>query len=160
MDYYVDLSRQVWDEARHAMMGETALYVHGMAFYEFPVNIHISTAFNRLEPLQAHALLWGIEQGLMPRNTGKHFEWKIAQAYGDPLCATMQDYDWADEVLHAQIGRRWLIPEFGDREKLEEFRQKAAVQSGEEMARLQHRSTHEPWWDRFVQELRARKKKR
>src|SRR5262249_58448552 len=28
------------------------------------------------------------------------------------LMATIQDYDWADEVLHAAIGRRWYIPQF------------------------------------------------
>ena len=156
-EYYTELARQVWDEARHAMLGETALYAHGMAFYEYPVNIHISTALNRLEPAEVHAILWGVEQGLMPRNTGKHFEWKIAQAYGDPLCVTIQDYDWADEVLHAQIGRRWLLPEFGSREKLEEFRLKATPRWNAEMAALKSRSAQEPWWDQFVRELRARK---
>jgi hypothetical protein len=157
-DYYADLARQVWDEARHALMGEVALYAHGMAFYEFPVNIHISTSLNQLEPLQVHAILWGIEQGLMPKNTGKHYEWKIAQAYGDPLCVTMQDYDWADEVLHAQIGRKWLMPEFDDRKALEEYRQKADARWNQKMAGLKHLSTQEPWWDLFVKRLRDRKK--
>ncbi len=96
----------------------------------------------------------------MPKNTGKHYEWKIAQAYGDPLCITMQDYDWADEVLHAKIGRRWLIPEFGDREKLEDFRRKAEARWNQETAALKPLSAHEPWWNRFVDELRNRKKKR
>ena len=154
--YYNDLARQVWDEARHALMGETALYVHGMAFYEYPVNIHISTALNRLEPLEVHAVLLGIEQGLMPKTTGKHFEWKIAQAYGDPFCLTLQDYDWADEVLHAQIGKRWLLPELGDRGKLEEFRKTAVQRWNAEMAKLKPLSEQTPWWDDFVRELRKR----
>jgi hypothetical protein len=156
-DYYVDLARQVWDEARHALMGETALHAHGVAFYQFPVNIHISTALNRLDPLDVHTILWGVEQGLMPKNTGKHFEWKIAQAYGDPLCVTLQDYDWADEVLHAQIGRRWLQPEFPSREGMEEHRRQAEARWNEEMAKLRPLSQHEPWWDDFVRELRARR---
>ena len=53
-------------------------------------------------------MLWHIEQGLMPRETGKRWEWAIARAHGDPFLVALQDYDWADEVLHAQIGRRWL----------------------------------------------------
>ncbi len=157
-DYYVDLARQVWDEARHAAMGEAVLHAHGMSFYEFPVNIHISTALNRLEPLQVHAILWGVEQGLMPKKTGKYYELEIARAYGDPLCVAMQDYDWADEVLHAQIGRRWLLPELGDREKVEEFRRAAEARWQEEMAGLRPRSAHEPWWDQFVAELRTRRR--
>ncbi len=28
--------------------------------------------------------------------------------------ATLQDFDWADEVLHSQIGRLWYVPEFGN----------------------------------------------
>ena len=28
--------------------------------------------------------------------------------------ATIQDYDWADEVLHAAIGRDWYVPQFGN----------------------------------------------
>jgi hypothetical protein len=30
----------------------------------------------------------------------------------DPLAALFQDYDWADEVLHAAIGRAWYVSEF------------------------------------------------
>ena len=30
-----------------------------------------------------------------------------------PLAAMIQDYDWADEILHARIGREWLVAEIG-----------------------------------------------
>ena len=40
----------------------------------------------------------------MPK-TGKRYEWEVATQANDPLTATFQDYDWADEVLHARIGR-------------------------------------------------------
>src|SRR2546428_3725897 len=30
-------------------------------------------------------------------------------ASNDPLAATFQDYDWADEVLHSRIGREWYV---------------------------------------------------
>ena len=53
-------------------------------------------------------LLYAIEQSLMPADTGKKFEFETAVAAGDPLSAHFHDYDWADEVLHAQIGRRWM----------------------------------------------------
>ncbi|MGD8749849.1 MAG: hypothetical protein PVG14_00430 [Anaerolineales bacterium] len=29
------------------------------------------------------------------------------------LAVLFQDFDWADEVLHAQIGRRWLLGALG-----------------------------------------------
>ena len=48
----------------------------------------------------------------MPGKTGKRFEYDVASEYGDPFLAMLQDYDWADEVLHAQIGRKHLEPRF------------------------------------------------
>jgi len=158
-EYYCDLARQVWDEARHALMGEVALYIHGLPFYRYPVNIHISTALNRKEPLEVHAILWSVEQGLMPKNTGKHYEWRLAQAYGEPFCIALQDYDWADEVLHAQIGRRWLLEEFESRADLQTYCEKAKARWAEEMEKLKPLSEHHYWWDEYVREMRAGEKR-
>ena len=32
---------------------------------------------------------------------------------------TFQDFDWADEVLHARTGREWIVAEFESREAAE-----------------------------------------
>ncbi len=40
------------------------------------------------------------------------------------MSITFHDFDWADEVLHVHIARRWLKPHFGSRE---EMNQKAAA---------------------------------
>jgi hypothetical protein len=111
--YYLDMTRQLWDEARHAMMGEV-----GFANLEidWPARVMInytwSLALNtQLKPLERHAVLYFIEQGLMPK-TGKRFEWEVGRASHNPLSALFQDYDWADEVLHARIGRDWYLKEF------------------------------------------------
>ena len=45
---------------------------------------------------------------------------------GIPLMATIQDFDWADEVLHAQIGREWYVPQFGDLEGGARLRRRSA----------------------------------
>lgn len=67
-EYYVDMSRQLWDEARHAMLGEIGLYQGGVPFYKYPVDLKSSMSLNtKLEPLEAHLILWAIEQGLMPK---------------------------------------------------------------------------------------------
>jgi hypothetical protein len=108
--YYLDMSRQLWDEARHAMMGEVGFNALGVDWSALVrVNFTWSLVLNtQLTPLERHAVLYFIEQGLMPR-TGKRFEWETATAAGVPLARTMQDYDWADEVLHARIGRDWYV---------------------------------------------------
>jgi hypothetical protein len=108
--YYHDMSRQLWDEARHALMGEV-----GFAALELDwpslvrVNFTWALGLNtQLSALDRHAVLYFIEQGLMPRN-GKRYEWEVATESGLPLARTLQDYDWADEVLHARIGRQWYV---------------------------------------------------
>ena len=124
-EYYRDMTRQLWDEARHAMMGEVGFANLGIDWgRNVMVNFTWSLALNtQLKPIERHAVLYFIEQGLMPRN-GKRFEWEVGQASHNPLSALFQDYDWADEVLHARIGRDWYLPSFSDA--------KTAVKYGDE----------------------------
>src|SRR5688500_11440179 len=88
----------------------------------------------------------------MPAETGKRFEYETAVAAGDDLSAHFHDYDWADEVLHAQIGRRALRREGISRED--------AIRRGEDIhvrtwAVLDAYRSREPqtyWWPDFVNE--------
>jgi hypothetical protein len=113
-DYYRDLTRQLWDEARHAMMGEVGFYSLEIDWTAIPFNFTWSLGLNTmLTPRERHAVLFTIEQGLMPKKVGKEYEWEVALATADPLAARIQDYDWADEILHARIGREWIVPEIG-----------------------------------------------
>ena len=108
--YYRDMSRQLWDEARHAMMGEVGFASAGIDWpKQVAVNFTWSLGLNtQLTPKERHAVLYFIEQGLMPK-TGKRHEWETAIMARSPLAATFQDFDWADEVLHARVGRDWYV---------------------------------------------------
>jgi hypothetical protein len=119
-EYYREMTRQLWDEARHAMMGEVGFVALGIDWTKAKVTLNWSHRLNtECTPIERHAVLFFIEQGLMTR-TGKRYEWEVGAASGLELIKTIQDYDWADEVLHAQIGRRWYITQFKDlREALE-----------------------------------------
>ena len=109
-NYYRDMTRQLWDEARHAMMGEVGFVSLNIDWAKLVmVNSTWARALNlQLSPKERHAVLYYIEQGLMPK-TGKRFEWETTTASGNPLATTFQDFDWADEVLHARIGRDWYV---------------------------------------------------
>ena len=147
--YYRDMSRQLWDEARHAMMGEVGFVNLGIDWPKtVMVNFNWSHALNtQLTPMERHAVLYFIEQGLMPR-TGKRFEWEVALDSSNPLSALFQDYDWADEVLHARIGRNWYLPEFDN--------PKAAIDYGDDcwsrvlmdwnQYRKDSKTEHRNWW--------------
>lgn len=111
-DFHMEMSRQLWDEARHAMMGEVGFVAQGIDWRKIPINFTWSLNLNtQLDARERHGVLFFIEQGLMPR-TGKRYEWEVGLASGDALSGLFQDFDWADEVLHAQIGRRWYVPKF------------------------------------------------
>ncbi len=111
-EFHQEMIRQLWDEARHAMMGEVGFVAQGIDWTKIPINFTWSRNLNtQLDARERHGVLFFIEQGLMPR-TGKRFEWEVGAESGDPLSALFQDFDWADEVLHAQIGRRWYVPRY------------------------------------------------
>src|SRR6185503_7184951 len=109
-EFYRDYSRQLWDEARHAMMGSVAFEARGIDWKrEIPLNVSFALRLNlHAQPVERQMMLYAIEQSLMPGETGKRYEHETALAAGDALSAHFHDYDWADEVLHAQIGRRVL----------------------------------------------------
>jgi hypothetical protein len=151
----VDLSRQLWDETRHAMMGEVALERQGVPFHSFPVPIEASMALNtRFTPREAHLMLWKIEQDLMAADTGKKHEVEIARAHGDPLLTTFQDFDWADEVLHARTGRRSVVAEFASREAAEAAGDDVIERYEEVAEELRAHSAQAEWWPQFVAAMR------
>jgi hypothetical protein len=116
--FYHDLARHLWDETRHCLLGEVAFVSQGIDFTQIPTHIGFAEYPNReLSPPERYAFLWGIEQGLMTK-TGKQAEVALARAGGDDRATVFQDFDWADEVLHAAIGRRWLEPHFKTREAM------------------------------------------
>lgn len=120
-EYYRDMTRQLWDEARHAMMGEAGFVSEGIDWPRLVmVNATWSDSLNQqLTPKERHAVLYFIEQGLMPK-TGKRHEWEVSKEAGCPLAQTFQDFDWADEVLHARIGRDWYVSDMpGAREAID-----------------------------------------
>lgn len=147
--YTVDMTRQLWDEARHAMMGEVGFARAGVDWPSLVrVNFTWSLALNtQLTPLERHAVLYFIEQGLMPR-TGKRFEWETGLASGDPFSALAQDYDWADEVLHARIGRDWYVPDIGNQKQAVEYGGDCWSKVLMDWSRYRDEglTAHENWW--------------
>lgn len=157
-EYTAEMCRQVWDEARHSMMGEAWLASRGIDFTRVPLNVGFSLGLNTLAtPREAHAALYWIEQGLMPRTTGKAYEWRTARESRDPLATLFMDYDWADEVLHVHIGRRWLVKDVGSREEAERL-------GGEAFARVMairrkrglegaDQTEQRDWWPEFCHDV-------
>lgn len=152
-EYYRDMCRQLWDEARHAMMGSIYFEHHNIPWRErialhmaFPLHLNLE-----LSQQESHIVLFTIEQGLMPAKTGKRYEWETTKQASDSLATLFQDYDWADEVLHAQIGRRWLLPKLSTDVSATMEKGFALMSTfGNTIVKYQDRGTQENWWPEFV----------
>ena len=152
--FHMEMSRQLWDEARHAMMGEVGFASLGIDWTKIPINFTWSRNLNlQLDARERHGVLFFIEQGLMPR-TGKRYEWEVASESGDALSALFQDFDWADEVLHAQIGRRWYVPRYEDLKEALGYGDRcwSKVLSYWREDLEKGRTEHRNWWPDLYQE--------
>jgi hypothetical protein len=152
--FHREYARQLWDEARHAMMGTVALSARGVDWSRLPLNVGFSLRLNlHATPLERQTILFGIEQSLMPSDTGKRFELETARAAGDPVSAHFHDYDWADEVLHAQIGRRWLKREGISPDEALRRAGEIHERTWAELDRYRDRDPQADWWDAFVRQV-------
>jgi hypothetical protein len=157
--YYHDMSRQLWDEARHALLGEVGFEALGI---DWPSLVRVNFTWSRglntqLTALERHAVLYFIEQGLMPK-TGKRYEWEVAGEAGMPLAQTFQDYDWADEVLHARIGRQWYVTVMPSHVEALKYGDRcwSKVLSGWDDWRRDGLTAHENWWPALYRAACAR----
>jgi hypothetical protein len=58
-EYYRDMSRQLWDEARHAMMGEVGFVALGVDWTKARITHNWSYRLNtECTPLERHAVLY------------------------------------------------------------------------------------------------------
>ncbi len=148
--YYKDMIRQLWDETRHAMMGEIGFTSLEIDWKEIPLNSTWSYLLNtKMNAQERHSILYYIEQGLMPAKTGKQYEWEVAVSTADKLTELIQDYDWADEVLHARIGRDWIVPDLGGQTEAMEFGNKSwskALSDSFDSFEKDKLTEHKNWW--------------
>lgn len=153
-DFQLDFSRQLWDEMRHAMMGSVALEARGVEWTGIPLNVGFALRLNlHATPLERQIMLYAIEQSLMPAETGKRFEYATAQEAGDALSAHFHDYDWADEVLHAHIGRRWLKREGIGRDQALAQAQTIHDRTWKALERYRTGEPAVDWWDALVRRV-------
>lgn len=156
-DFRRAMVRQLWDEARHALMGEVGFNALGIDWRKIPINFTWSLNLNtQLSATERHAVLFFIEQGLMTR-TGKRYEWEVALSSGNALAGLFQDYDWADEVLHAAIGREWYVSQFASPQEATEYGDRcwSRVMSHWSEVKEKGLTEHRNWWADLYKEYCA-----
>mgnify|MGYP001447578378 CR=1 FL=1 len=107
-EFYLDLSRHLWDEVRHSTMGETRLRELGVELTEIP---HMTANYDwrqRVDPLMRYTTLTlVIEAASFPK---KNESYRNHLAAGDMRSAQALLYDVTDETMHVQYGSKW-VPE-------------------------------------------------
>src|SRR5437588_795184 len=98
----------------------------------------------------------------MPAKTGKRYEIEIAKASGDELSTNFHDFDWADEVLHAAIGRRqlrrWFPPEQSEMlrrgdELVKRIAEGIAREGMPAAANAEAAQAPARWWEQFAEKI-------
>ena len=100
-----DAARWLYDESRHMLMGLRRLEAWGFEPGQIPLGGYIYEACAGQDPIYRLGMLGYFET----KNIGRKRE--RAQAFhemGDRTSETDMEFDWADETLHAEYGRRWL----------------------------------------------------
>jgi hypothetical protein len=104
-EFTSEAARWLYDESRHMLMGKERLARWGFEPAQIPLGGYIYEACAGQDPLYRLGMLGYFET----KNIGRKRE--RAQAFhemGDATSETDMEFDWADETLHAEYGRRWL----------------------------------------------------
>jgi hypothetical protein len=104
-EFVHEASRWLYDESRHMLMGLRRLEGWGFAPGQIPLGGYIYEAWRGEDALYGLGMLGYFET----KNIGRKRE--RARAFhemGDRTSELDMEFDWADETLHAEYGRRWL----------------------------------------------------
>ncbi|MHA6484877.1 DUF455 family protein [Paenibacillus sp. strain BS8-2] len=124
MDFYYDIARHTWDEARHSQMGVRRLLQMGYRTEDF--SWHPSSALTpdnleRTFPEFYSALTMVMEPCSFIK---KRKSIDAFKGFGDHLSALQSEYDIADERLHVNFGKKWSAKLF---EQIDDFVTAASV---------------------------------
>lgn len=107
-EFFLEFTRQLWDEARHTTMGFERLQAFGVDPYGVPIPVGHFTVWANLKLLHRLASLTQVGEAcsFAPKRQWVKHAWDRQ----DPLSALEHEYDIVDERMHVRFGARW-IPE-------------------------------------------------
>jgi Protein of unknown function (DUF455) len=105
-EFLVDAARWTYDEARHMLMGQRRIASWGLDLAHVPLGRYIYDAVaDGGDPIYRIGMLGFFET----KNIGKkNVRARAFGEMGDQESERDMQFDWADETIHAEYGRRWL----------------------------------------------------
>ena len=104
-DWVPEAARWTYDEARHMLMGKRRLEAWGLDPARIPLGGYIYEACAGQDPIYRLGMLGYFETKNIGRKRERAEEFR---RMGDRTSEIDMEFDWADETLHAELGRRWL----------------------------------------------------
>ena len=104
-DWVPEAARWTYDEARHMLMGKRRLEAWGLDPARIPLGGYIYEACAGQDPIYRLGMLGYFETKNIGRKRERAEEFR---KMGDSTSEVDMEFDWADETLHAELGRRWL----------------------------------------------------
>lgn len=104
LEFFLDLARHAWDEARHSLMGMRRLREFGFdPFRDFKWP-YFARREDAIKDWYGGLTMIGEACSF----TRKHGSIEPFYRFGDPLSAQQSEIDCVDERLHVKLGRKWL----------------------------------------------------
>jgi hypothetical protein len=104
-EFVHDAARWLYDESRHMTMGQRRLDAWRLPREEVPLGDYIYLASRGEDVIYRMGMLGYFEA----KNIGKkQVRARAFEEMGDRASQLDMDFDWADETLHAEYGRRWM----------------------------------------------------
>lgn len=105
-EFTLDAARWTYDEARHMLMGQRRIASWGIDLAHVPLGRYIYDAVEEGgDPIYRIGMLGFFET----KNIGKKkVRARAFGAMGDQESERDMQFDWADETIHAEYGRRWI----------------------------------------------------
>lgn len=121
-EFQHDLARFIWDEARHAEIGQQLLKSMGYDPFDIPCGLIGINVRTELPPQIAFAQINIFGESNQPL----HLRQTIARAVerGEKLAANALEYIYTDEAMHIKRGRKW-IKELSKDKSFEEIKSEA-----------------------------------
>lgn len=107
-EFYFDVGRHAYDEARHSRMGEMRLAELGHHISDFPHSVANYTWRQLMDPMRRYCTLTYVIEA--DSFAYKHDTYRQHVAHGDHASAQAVLFDIADETLHVRWGAKW-VPE-------------------------------------------------
>ena len=105
-EFYHDIARHCWDEARHSQLGQKRLGELGFHIVDFPSAVGAYASRQLFDPLRRYcALTCVIEADSFKL---KHASYQRYLEIGDLASAQPIMYDIIDETMHVRFGQKWL----------------------------------------------------